>query len=250
LKDTPQGDLKGPPQGDLKTRHSRGTSMSRKLVLVLGAAILIAAAVGARLLWGPSGGAVRAAGAATPARPGFEIHPQDRTMGNPKAKVVLIEYAALSCPHCAAFEQQVFPRIKQNYIDTGKVLYVFRLYPLMPEDGAAARVAGCAPKDRYFQVIHLLFQNQPQWDPEFGVLDVRGGLTGIGVMAGLSKDAIDKCLADTGDDARINAAAAEARTRYGVTGTPSFVVNGVAQPSGGLDYPALARLLDRAGAAP
>ena len=223
--------------------------MSRKLILVLGAAILIAVAGGSWLLWDIPSGASQAAQAATSAKPGFEIHPQDHTMGNPKAKVVLIEYAALTCPHCAAFEQQVFPRIKKSHIDTGKVLYVFRLYPRMPEDGAAARVARCVPKDRYFQVIHLLFQNQEQWDPEYGVLDVRGGLIGVGRMAGLSSDAVDKCLANTAEEARINAAAAEAQTRYGVTGTPSFVINGVAQPSGGLDYQTLTGLLDRARAA-
>jgi protein-disulfide isomerase len=216
--------------------------MSRKLIGILGIAVLIAAG----LAWyfhasGP-------APAQAAAQPGFEIHPQDRTLGSPKAKVVLIEYAALTCPHCAMFDQQVLPQIRKNYIDTGKVLYVFRLYPRMPEDGAAERLARCVPRERYFQVIDLIFRNQQHWDPEFGVLDVRGGLADVGRQAGLSREQVDTCIADTSQDARINAAAQEAETRYNLTGTPTFVINGVAQPSGGLTYEMLARLLDRAAA--
>jgi protein-disulfide isomerase len=216
-------------------------SMSRKLIGVLGIVVLIAA--GAAWYFRDGSGPAPAQAAA---QPGFEIHPQDRTLGNPKAKVVLIEYAALTCPHCAMFDQQVLPQIRKNYIDTGKVLYVFRLYPRMPEDGAAERLARCVPKDRYFQVIDLIFQNQQHWDPEFGVLDVHGGLANVGRLAGLSSEQVDKCIANTAEDARINAAAQEAETRYKLTGTPTFVINGVAQPSGGLTYEMLARLLDQA----
>jgi protein-disulfide isomerase len=217
--------------------------MARKLIGVLGIVVLIAAG----LAWyfhdasGP-------APAQAAVQPGFEIHPQDRTLGDPKAKVVLIEYAALTCPHCAMFDQQVLPQIRKNYIDTGKVLYVFRLYPRMPEDGAAERLARCVPKERYFQLIDLIFQNQQHWDPEFGVLDVRGGLADVGRQAGLSPAQVDKCIADTSQDARINAAAHEAEIRYNLTGTPTFVINGVAQPSGGLTYQMLAKLLDQAAA--
>lgn len=217
--------------------------MSRKLIWALGAVALIAA--GAAWHFRDASGIAPAQAAA---KPGFEIHPQDHTQGNPKAKVVLIEYAALTCPHCATFDQQVLPQIRKTYIDTGKVFYVFRLYPRMPEDGAAERLARCVPKGRYFQVIDLIFRNQQHWDPEFGVLDVHGGLVSVGRIAGLSPEQVDKCIADTAGDARINAAAQEAETRYNLTGTPTFVINGVAQPSGGLTYEMLAKLLDQAAA--
>ncbi|HEU4548140.1 MAG TPA: DsbA family protein [Rhizomicrobium sp.] len=217
--------------------------MSRKLILVLGLVVL--AAAGTWYFWGTSK-AVSPAESAP--KTSFEVLPQDHVQGNPKAKVVLIEYAALTCPHCAMFNRQVMPQIRKNYIDTGKVLYVFRLYPRMPEDSAAERLARCVPKDRYFQVIDLLFDNQQHWDPEFGVLDVRGGLTNVGQIAGLSREQIDKCLADSSEDARINAAAQEGAARYNITGTPTLVINGKAQPSGGLPYESLAPLLDQAGA--
>jgi hypothetical protein len=73
----------------------------------------------------------------------YEILPSDRTLGNPKSKVVLIEYAAHTCPACAAFNENTFPRLKTNYIDTGKILYVFRLFPLRADDGAAEKIARC-----------------------------------------------------------------------------------------------------------
>lgn len=222
--------------------------MPRKLVLALGAVVLIAAGGAAAYFFSTAPGEASLAGETPAAKPGFELHPEDHTMGDPKAKVVLIEYAALTCPHCALFDQEVLPQVKTNYIDTGKVYYVFRLYPRMPEDGAAERLARCVPRDRYFHVIDLIFQNQQHWDPEFGVLDVRGGLLNVAQLAGIGADAADKCLADSSADARINAAAQEAETRYNLTGTPTFVINGVAQPSGGLTYEMLAKLLDQAAA--
>jgi len=218
--------------------------MSRKLIFVLSVVALLAAS-GTWYFWGTSK-AISPAESAP--KTSFEVLPQDFVQGDPRAKVVLIEYAALTCPHCAMFDQQVMPQIRKNYVNTGKVLYVFRLYPRMPEDSAAERLARCVPKDRYFQVIDLLFENQQHWDPEFGVLDVRGGLTNIGQIAGLSREQVDKCLADSSEDTRINAAAQEGAARYNITGTPTFVINGKAQTSGGLSYELLAPLLDQAGA--
>lgn len=177
---------------------------------------------------------------------GYELKPEDRTMGDPKAKVVLIEYAALSCPTCAMFNAQVLPKIKSNYIDTGKVLYVFRLFPRMAEDGAGEKMARCVPSDRYFTVIDALFHNQEKWNPVFGVQDSRGGFLQVGRIVGMSTEQVDQCIAAKEGDDRINAVATEGQSRYNVTGTPTFVINGEAQPSGGLSYEALAGLLDQA----
>lgn len=217
--------------------------MSRKtLQLVLGAIALIAVAGAAWWALKPSGDTSTVIQSAD----GYELKAEDRTMGDPKAKVVLIEYAAVTCPVCAMFNAQVFPKIKSNYIDTGKVLYVFRMYPRMAEDGAGEKMARCVPKGKYFAVIDALFNNQSKWDPEFGVQDSHGGLLQVGRIVGMSAEQVDQCIAAKEDDDRINAVATEGQSRYNVTGTPTFVINGQAQPSGGMAYETMAGLLDQA----
>jgi protein-disulfide isomerase len=216
--------------------------MSRRpLFIALAACVLIAGAGIAYYASSPSADVLTAT-----SETGFEIKPEDRTMGDPKAKVVLIEYAAVTCPICAMFNAQVLPQIKRNYIDTGKVLYVFRMFPRMPEDGAGEKMARCMPQGQYFTMIDALFNNQAKWNPEFGVQDSRGGLIQVGRIAGMSPEQFDRCIAATADDDRINAVATEGQSRYNITGTPTFVINGQAQPSGGRSYEAMASLLDRA----
>ena len=105
------------------------------------------------------------AGGSTASGPGFTLVATDRTMGNPKAPVVLIEYGAPSCPICAYFAQNEFPQLKQNYIDTGKIFYVFRVFPAARRWTAMSeKMARCLPEDKYFAFIDLLLRNQPKWD--------------------------------------------------------------------------------------
>jgi protein-disulfide isomerase len=176
----------------------------------------------------------------------FEIKPADRTLGNPKAKVTLIEYAAFTCPHCAAINEEVFPLLKKHYIDTGKVFYVFRLFARGPQDGLAEKMARCAPREKYFAMADAIFRSQEKWDYEFGVQDGRAQLVKLGTQMSLKPDQINKCMDSTADDARINATGQEAVSRYGLTGTPTFVINGKALESGGLPYDELAKKLDQA----
>ena len=84
-------------------------------------------------------------------------------LGNPKAKVTVIEFASLTCPHCAQFQQVVFPDIKKNYIDTGKIRYVFKDYPLDELAMVGAVLARCAPADRGLKLIDTMFKNQLEW---------------------------------------------------------------------------------------
>lgn len=178
---------------------------------------------------------------------GYEILPSDRTLGNPKSKVVLIEYAAHSCPVCAAFNEQTFPRLKANYIDTGKIFYVFRLFPLRADDGAAEKIARCLPEDKYFTFVDLLFRNQPKWDVEYGVQPgegVRAGLVLLGRIAGMSEEQVDQCMANKAEDDRINKVASDAQAKYSITGTPTFILNGVSQGSGNIPYDRMAQILD------
>ncbi len=175
---------------------------------------------------------------------GYELTSYDRTMGNPNAKVVVIEYAAPSCPHCATFDMEVFPLLKKKYIDTGKIYYVFRVFPISAVDGAAEGMARCLPADNYFAFIDLLFRNQKQWDPEYGVPDVHAGLVQMGRIAGMSAGQVDQCIADKATADRTNKIAQDGMTRYNISGTPTFVINGAAQPSGEIPWTTLQNILD------
>ena len=173
-----------------------------------------------------------------------DLFPFDHTMGSAKAPIVLIEYAAPSCPHCAHFNAEVFPELKRHYIDTGKVRYVFRVYPISPIDGAVEGIANCLPADNYFAFIDLLFRNQKQWDPEYGAMDVHGALVSLGVGAGLSAEKVDRCIADKASADHINIIAQDGVTKYNIRSTPTLVINGAVQPAGFVPWPTLQATLE------
>ena len=155
----------------------------------------------------------------------------DRTLGDPKAPVTMVEYAAPTCPHCAHFDMTMFPFIKKNYIDTGKVYYVFRVFPLSQVDVAAESMARCLPKENYFQFIELLFRNQPKWDPDgYQIPDVHAALVDVGRIAGMSAGQVDKCINDPAANKRATDVGTYATTTYGINGTPTFLVNGEVTP--------------------
>lgn len=159
-------------------------------------------------------------------RANVTITPADRTLGNKSAPILMVEYAAPICPHCAHFNEAMFPQMKANYIDTGKLYYVFRVFPLQSPDVAAEAIARCLPADNYFQFIDLLFRNQPKWDPENGVQDVHGGLVQMGRIAGLSAEQVDRCIGNQAEQQRITKVGEDATARYNVNGTPTFIING------------------------
>jgi protein-disulfide isomerase len=214
--------------------------LSRKTLWIVLAVALIAVAGIAYYLTSGSGESKGAGG-------GYELLPSDRTLGNKNSKVVLIEYAAPSCPVCAAFNVQAWPQVKANYVDTGKIHYVFRVFPLRSDDGMAEKIARCLPEDKYFAFIDLLFKNQPKWDVEFGVQSPEGvhdGLVLLGRIAGMSAPQVDQCMVNKAEDDRINKVSSDGEARYNITGTPTFVLNGVNVGSGNFSYETLSKLLD------
>ncbi len=217
--------------------------MSRKQIYVVLGIVLLAALAGfGWYLTSNAGGTATAAASGQPGA-GWEITPQDRTMGNPKAKVVMIEYAAPVCPHCARFFMEFFPDIKKKYIDTGKVFYVFRVFPIRPDDGPAEKLASCLPEDKYFSFIDLLFRNQPKWDgAEYPVADVHAGLILMARIAGMSAEQADQCMASKAEDERINKVASDGQSRYNITSTPTFIINGVTKSQ--LPFEDLPKVLD------
>ena len=162
-------------------------------------------------------GAVLAAPAAPPAR-------DDMSLGNPKAKVTVVEYASVGCPHCAAWAMEVFPDFKKTYIDTGKVHFVYRemLTGNTTLAGAGFLIARCAGPAKYFQVVDAVYRAQA------GIVqtgDAYAPLVKIAGDAGLSEDQFKACLRDEAQVAALKAREQRAEDD-GVTGTPTFVVNG------------------------
>jgi len=170
--------------------------------------------------------------------------PGDMTLGSPKAPITMIEYAAPMCPHCARFNEEIIPHLRADYIDKGKVFYIFRVFPIGAADVPAEALARCQPADNYFQFIDLLFRNQAKWDPENGVTDVHGGLIAVSRIAGMSAEQVDACMNNQDEQKRIMAVAQDASTRYGVTGTPTLVINGDVQQAGGMPWTELKAKLD------
>lgn len=195
--------------------------------MIIGGVAAVALAVIMFLLLRPSGGNDENVTPETgPAK--ITILKDDRTMGNPKAPITMIEYAAPTCPHCAHFAMTVMPRIREEFIDTGKVFYVFRTFPLSPADGAVEAIARlCLPADKYFEFIDLMFRNQPKWDPDgYQVADVGAAIKQMARVKGIGPEEADRCMSDKNERERVNQVAQDAMTRYKVEGTPTFVING------------------------
>jgi protein-disulfide isomerase len=165
--------------------------------------------------------------AAASSSPATMLTKDDHTLGLPNAPVTVIEYAAPTCPHCAHFDMDVFPQFKKDYIDTGKVFFIFRVFPLNPVDVAAEAMARCLPKENYFSFLDLMYRNQSQWDPDgYTIPDVHGALVHMGAIAGMTSSQVDTCISDQAAQQRIQQVGTDAQTRYGVDQTPSFIING------------------------
>ena len=158
---------------------------------------------------------------------GIALTSSDRAQGSPKAPILMVEYAAPTCPVCAAFDMRIFPLLKQNYIDTGKVYYVFRVFPLQAADVAAEAIARCLPAENYFPFIDMLYHNQSKWDPDgYDIPDVRGALVQMSSVAGMNAQEANSCIDNTAEQAQAAKIGQDAQTKYGINSTPSFIING------------------------
>jgi protein-disulfide isomerase len=155
------------------------------------------------------------------------VFKDDHTMGNPNAPIKLLEYAAPMCPHCARFAADEFPAFKREFIDTGRVFYIFRVYPLGGPDGAIEAIARCLPKERYFPYMEMMFREQPQWDPDgYQIPDVQGAIVKLAANEGLSEEKAKACMSNRAALERVNEIGQDAQIRYQIQGTPTFVMNG------------------------
>lgn len=147
----------------------------------------------------------------------------DVFLGNEDAPVTIIEYASMTCPHCANFHETILPAIKENYIDTGKARLIFREFPLDPRAYAASMLARCAEKDFFFPMIDVLFKQQSVWAR---AEDPRPPLLNVAKMAGFTQESFETCLKNQELLDNVNSTRKKAAEVYGVSGTPSFFING------------------------
>jgi len=149
----------------------------------------------------------------------------DMAIGPANASVTITEYASMTCPHCANFNEAVFPKLKSEFIDSGKVRYVFREFPLDIKAAAGSMLARCIAKDdapKYFAVIDLLFRQQNEWV----LKNTTETLTRIGKQAGLSQQQVEDCLKDQALLDKIAADQKYANEVLKVNSTPTFFING------------------------
>lgn len=148
----------------------------------------------------------------------------DLWQGSKDAPVTIVEYASMTCPHCAVFHNSVLPGLKEKYLDTGKARLIFREFPLDNVAAAASMLARCAGPDKMASVVSKLFETQENW------AFVRGsavpGLFKVAESVGFTQDTFDKCLKDEALLKNIIATRERASKAFGVTSTPTFFING------------------------
>jgi protein-disulfide isomerase len=157
------------------------------------------------------------------AREALQITQDDRVLGDPAAPITIIEYASLTCPHCARFANDVLPELKREWIDTGKAKLVLRDFPLDERALRAAMIARCAPAGRFYAFAETFFAAQEKW-----VLtkDYREALAWLAKLGGMGKDEFDACLTNTTLENRIVEQRLVASKQLDVTSTPTFFING------------------------
>ena len=147
----------------------------------------------------------------------------EKVMGRDDAPVTMIEYSSLACPHCAAFHRDSLPRIKEAYIDTGKVRLIYRDFPLGGVALAAAMVARCGGSAKFFGFIEVLFRSQAQWSRSD---DPTRELARVARFAGISQKDFDACLVNEALMTDIRERAADAQQKFGIESTPTFIIEG------------------------
>lgn len=147
----------------------------------------------------------------------------DIALGKEDAPVTIVEYASMTCSHCAAFHANTWPALKKDFIDTGKVRFIFRAFPLDPVATAASMLTRCAPADKYYDMIDLFFDNQKDWA---FVQDPLSGLLSMAKQAGFTQMSFESCLSNQKLLDQLNSVKETAYKQFGVNATPTFFING------------------------
>lgn len=203
---------------------------ARKL-LVVAAAVLVLAGVGP----------ARAADPA-PADVAPRLENGDMVMGAANAPVTIIEYASLTCPHCANFQVATFPQLKTNYIDKGLVKFVYRDFPLDQIALKAAMVVRCAGPQRYFGFLHVFFEQQGSWAAGNDGDKMMASLKRLAKLGGMSESEFDACLANKQVQDSVLGMRMAGEQQFQVRSTPTLIINGERQ-SGALSFEELDKKL-------
>ena len=151
----------------------------------------------------------------------------DVAQGPADAKVTIVEYASLTCSHCAAFHRDTYPELKKRYIDTGKVRFILREFPLDPLATAGFMLARCDGEGKFYPIVDMLFQQQRAWAFTDKPLDA---LRQMMRQAGISQEKFDACLKDQKLYESVNAVKTRGETTFKVDSTPTFFINGQRHP--------------------
>jgi len=146
----------------------------------------------------------------------------DIVLGSDKAPVTIVEYASMTCPHCAHFSTTTFPELQKRYVDTGKVRFIFREFPLDPLAAAGFMLARCAGSDKFMPIIETLFAKQAEWMVQQPIEPLRT----IAKQFGFTEQSFDQCLANQKVLDGIQDVRDRAASKLGVNSTPTFFVNG------------------------
>jgi protein-disulfide isomerase len=158
--------------------------------------------------------------------PAYAPSEGEHTLGNRNAPVVFVQYDSPTCPHCAAVLADSFPHIKTDYIDSGKIFYVYRVFPLNRLDAQVQSVALCLPESKYFPFMASVLSHQDEWDPRMTTKDAREGLAMLARDAGLGDKEFDRCFTDAAVLDRIERDGRAVGADLKINGAPSFVING------------------------
>src|ERR1700719_2714388 len=194
----------------------------RHLLLGSAAVIAVAAAGGGYYFWTrPAVSAPEPPGGADVPMAELMAPPPlgDESLGSANAPVTIIEYASMTCPHCAHFHETTFPELKKKYIDTGKVRYIFREFPLDQLAAAGSMLARCAGPDKYFPLIETLFAQQHDWV----VQKPLEPLLAIAKQAGFTQESFEACLKNQQMLDGIASVRDEAAQQFGGNSTPPFL---------------------------
>ena len=147
----------------------------------------------------------------------------EMTIGEDDAPVTIVEYMSMTCPHCREFHANTYPALKENYVDTGKVRFILREFPLDPRAAAAIMLARCAPNDQYFPMVDVLFKRQTVWAT---AQDARSELLNIAKLAGFTQESFEACLTNQQLLDDVNSVRTTAAEDFGVDATPTFFIDG------------------------
>jgi protein-disulfide isomerase len=213
----------------MDTTQEGGSIVTRRNLLIFAAGLVAAGVAGGGtgyyFFW------PRPSTAAPQPAPGNEVSSADlltpgplgdEVLGAANAPVTIIEYASMTCPHCAQFHATTYPEMKKKYIDTGKIRFIFREFPLDALAAAGSMLARCAGKDKFFPLVETLFAQQKDWVTQKPLQP----MLAIAKQAGFTQESFDKCLANQEVLNGIEQGRQRAAQKLGVQSTPTFFING------------------------